>query len=51
MNLLLYRKNKEVNMTALTTFYLSGIIGKEAFDIDGEAIGVIRDLLHNCCSG
>jgi magnesium transporter len=32
-------------MTALTTFYLSGIIGKEAFDIDGEAIGVIRDLL------
>ena len=32
-------------MTSLTTFYLSGIIGKEAFDADGEAIGVISDLL------
>jgi magnesium transporter len=32
-------------MTALTTFYLSRIIGKEAFDTDGEAIGVIKDLL------
>ncbi|HAM10461.1 MAG: magnesium transporter MgtE [Bacteroidetes bacterium GWE2_41_25] len=32
-------------MTSLTTFYLSGIIGKEAFDADGEAIGFIRDLL------
>jgi magnesium transporter len=32
-------------MTSLTTFYLSGIIGKEAFDADGDAIGVIRDLL------
>jgi flagellar motility protein MotE (MotC chaperone)/sporulation protein YlmC with PRC-barrel domain len=32
-------------MTALTTFYLSRLIGKEAFDIDGEAIGVIKDLL------
>jgi CBS domain-containing protein/sporulation protein YlmC with PRC-barrel domain len=32
-------------MTSLTTFYLSGIIGKEAFDADGEAIGVIKDLL------
>lgn len=34
-------------MTSLTTFYLSSIIGKEAFDADGEAIGVIRDLLVN----
>jgi len=32
-------------MTSLTTFYLSGIIGKEAFDSDGDAIGIIRDLL------
>jgi CBS domain-containing protein len=32
-------------MTSLTTFYLSGIIGKEAFDSDGEAVGIIRDLL------
>ena len=34
-------------MTSLTTFYLSGIIGKEAFGSDGDAIGVIRDLLIN----
>lgn len=34
-------------MVSLTTFYLSRIIGKEAFDADGEAIGVIRDLLVN----
>jgi flagellar motility protein MotE (MotC chaperone) len=32
-------------MTALTTFYLSRLIGKEAFDTDGEAVGVIKDLL------
>jgi CBS domain-containing protein len=32
-------------MTSLTTFYLSGIIGKEVFDADGYAIGVLRDLL------
>lgn len=32
-------------MTSLTTFYLSGIIGKEAFDADGESIGIIKDLL------
>lgn len=32
-------------MTALTTFYLSSIIGKEAFDADGNAVGVIKDLL------
>ena len=29
-------------MTSLTTFYLSGIIGKEAFGADGDAIGVIK---------
>ncbi len=34
-------------MTSLTTFYLSGIIGKEAFGADGDAIGVIKDLLIN----
>jgi len=34
-------------MTSLTTFYLSGIIGKEAFGTDGDAIGIIRDLLVN----
>jgi magnesium transporter len=38
-------------MTALTTFYLSRIIGKEAFDADGEAIGVIKDLLINSVPG
>jgi len=32
-------------MTSLTTFYLSGIIGKEAFDAEGEAIGIVKDLL------
>ena len=32
-------------MTALTTFYLSRLIGKEAFDTDGEAVGIIKDLL------
>jgi magnesium transporter len=34
-------------MTSLTTFYLSGIIGKETFGADGDAIGVIKDLLVN----
>jgi magnesium transporter len=34
-------------MTSLTTFYLSGIIGKEAFGADGDAIGRIKDLLIN----
>jgi magnesium transporter len=38
-------------MTAYTTFYLSGIIGKEAFDIDGDAVGIIRDLLINSIPG
>ncbi|HQE66814.1 MAG TPA: PRC-barrel domain-containing protein [Bacillota bacterium] len=32
-------------MTSFTTFYLSRIIGKEAFDADGDAIGIIKDLL------
>jgi len=34
-------------MTSLTTFYLSGITGKEVFGADGDAIGVIKDLLVN----
>lgn len=34
-------------MTSLTTFYLSGIIGKVAFGADGDAIGTIKDLLVN----
>jgi len=34
-------------MTSLTTFYLSGIIGKEAFSSDGDAIGIVKDLLVN----
>jgi magnesium transporter len=34
-------------MVSLTTFYLSGIVGKEAFGADGDAIGVIKDLLVN----
>ena len=34
-------------MVSLTTFYLSGIIGKEAFGADGDAIGVVKDLLVN----
>jgi magnesium transporter len=34
-------------MTSLTTFYLSGITGKEVFGADGDAIGMIRDLLVN----
>jgi magnesium transporter len=34
-------------MTSLTTFYLSGIIGKEVFGADGDDIGVIKDLLVN----
>jgi len=34
-------------MTSLTTFYLSRIIGKEAFGADGDAIGIIKDLLIN----
>jgi CBS domain-containing protein/sporulation protein YlmC with PRC-barrel domain len=32
-------------MTSLTTFYLSGITGKEVFGADGDAIGIIKDLL------
>jgi CBS domain-containing protein len=34
-------------MTSLTTFYLSSIIGKEAYGADGDAIGIIKDLLLN----
>ncbi|HLN20658.1 MAG TPA: CBS domain-containing protein [Bacteroidales bacterium] len=32
-------------MTSLTTFYLSGIIGKVAYGADGDIIGTIKDLL------
>ena len=38
-------------MTALTTFYLSSVTGKEAFDTDGEAVGVIKDLLISAIPG
>lgn len=38
-------------MTSFTTFYLSGIIGKEAFDSDGNAVGVIRDLITMAVTG
>ena len=34
-------------MTSLTTFYLSGIIGRVAFGADGDDIGIIKDLLVN----
>jgi len=34
-------------MTSLTTFYLSSIIGKEVFGADGDAIGILKDLLIN----
>jgi CBS domain-containing protein len=34
-------------MVSLTTFYLSSIVGKEAFGADGDAIGVIKDILVN----
>ncbi|MCE5346502.1 MAG: CBS domain-containing protein [Bacteroidales bacterium] len=34
-------------MTSLTTFFLSGIIGKEAFGADGDSIGIVKDLLVN----
>jgi magnesium transporter len=34
-------------MTSLTTFYLSALTGNEVFGADGDAIGVIKDLLIN----
>lgn len=34
-------------MTSLTTFYLSGIIGKDAYGADGDKIGTIKDLIVN----
>ncbi|HEX2967486.1 MAG TPA: CBS domain-containing protein [Bacteroidales bacterium] len=34
-------------MTSLTTFYLSGIIGRYAYGADGDKIGTIKDLLVN----
>ena len=38
-------------MTTLTTFYLSRLIGKEAFDNDGGAVGIIKDLLISAVPG
>jgi magnesium transporter len=32
-------------MTTLTTFYLSRVIGKRAYDTDGKFIGIVQDLL------
>ncbi|MBW6501482.1 MAG: hypothetical protein K0B05_08830, partial [Bacteroidales bacterium] len=32
-------------MTSFTTFYLSGLIGKEVFGPNGDSVGVIKDLL------
>jgi magnesium transporter len=32
-------------MTTITTFYLSRVIGKKVFDINGKFIGVVKDLL------
>ncbi len=32
-------------MTSFTTFYLSGLVGKEVFGPDGDAVGVIKDVL------
>jgi magnesium transporter len=44
-------KSKEAIMTTLTTFYLSRLIGKEAYDTDGEAVGIIKDLLISAVPG
>jgi magnesium transporter len=43
--------NTEAIMTNLTTFYLSSLIGKEAYDTDGKAIGIIKDLLVSAIPG
>jgi sporulation protein YlmC with PRC-barrel domain/flagellar motility protein MotE (MotC chaperone) len=32
-------------MTAITTFYLSRLIGKKVFDINGNYVGIVKDLL------
>lgn len=32
-------------MTSFTTFYLSGLVGKEVFGPDGDAVGMIKDVL------
>ena len=32
-------------MTAITTFYLSRLIGKKVFDINGKYVGIVKDLL------
>jgi magnesium transporter len=38
-------------MTTFTTFYLSSLVNKEAFDTDGNAIGVVKDLLISSLPG
>jgi flagellar motility protein MotE (MotC chaperone)/sporulation protein YlmC with PRC-barrel domain len=32
-------------MTTFTTFYLSRVIGKKAFDVNGKFVGIVKDLL------
>jgi magnesium transporter len=34
-------------MTIITTFYLSRVIGKKAFDVNGRFVGIVKDLLAN----
>jgi magnesium transporter len=34
-------------MTTFTTFYLSRVIGKKVFDVNGKFIGIVKDLLAN----
>ncbi len=38
-------------MTSFTTFYLSRVIGKKAFNTHGESIGMVKDLLVSSSSG
>jgi magnesium transporter len=38
-------------MTTFTTFYLSRVIGKKAFNSDGKFIGIVNDLLVSSTSG
>jgi magnesium transporter len=37
-------------MTTFTTFYLSRVIGKKVFDINGKFVGIVKDLLVNADS-
>ena len=38
-------------MTTFTTFYLSRVIGKKAFNSDGKFIGIVKDLLVSSTLG